>query len=210
VRPYKKIGEDTVSDHGSDNEIILEKKKRGGGRRKKQSAGDGAAVQSRKKKQSGPVADTAAYADATCKFLSCPNSTFDLCGECRKDYCEDHLGRHQCNTEGEDSRPTCSHPAVSSKASKGTRKRVSRISEYFDSDDSEDASSVDSSENEEDEDCVYKSSSNSDEQQMAQTRSSSRPTRAAATTASKSIASRKEGTDYHRVPESLYTQQVLR
>ena len=67
---------------------------------------------------------------------------------------------------------------------------------------------MDTSENEDDDNFVCRS--RAEGVTVAQTRGSSRPARSAATKASKSLASRKQGTDYHHQPELLYEQQVFR
>ena len=51
----------------------------------------------------GGTMDSAAYAEATCKFVSCTNCTYDICGICKNDYCKDHMENHHCN-DGEPDR----------------------------------------------------------------------------------------------------------
>ena len=80
----------------------------------------------------------------------------------------------------------------------------------YDSDDSDNDSSVDSSDDEDDENFELKSNSKADDKRVTQTRSSCRPERAAAATATKTLAARKQGTDYNREPELLYEWRVCR
>ena len=147
--------------------------------------------------------------EATCKVPECEESSFDRCDECKKDYCKDHFECHPCGDQV-DSGPTAIQEKVGNKGAKGgkakAQNRKHKLSTNYDSDDSDNDSGLDSS----DENFVFKSSSKSDDQRTTKTRSSCRPERAAAATATKSLAARKQGKDYHREPELLYESRVCR
>jgi len=267
VRPYKKIGEEAESDHGTDNEcvisneqgIVLTRKKRGSVKKNKlitsnlaktilQKEGvvrlsNNLNIDSSKKFSILSInyffqlsiifyIDSAAYAEATCKFSSCSTATFDICDKCKRDYCNTHLDNHLCNTIPEVSKPslqlepiihstpvaqvTGTQKSSSSRSKKivnttvasvKEKRRINKIDMYVGSDD-ENISEEDTSENEEDENFVSKSKSTVFN--GAQTRGSSRPTRSAATKANRNLTTRKNGTDYHLQPELLYEQQVHR
>ena len=163
--------------------------------------------------------DAAAYRDATCKFPECEESSFDRCNECKKDYCTDHFECHPCGDQV-DSGSAAAQDKVGTKGAKGrksssgmpakARSRKHKLHTNYDSDDSDNDSGFDSSDDEDDENFVLKSSLKADDKRTTQTRSSTRPERAAAVTATKTLAGRKQGVDYNREPELLYESRVCR